>query len=229
MWIVTKKLRFEFGNYSWQISLFCFSMYVSNFDLKYLGVILICAANMHDFLQIFLQCLNLDFGCMSHGDMQKLHVTWSVSLAGGGRQACRQSLRRQPPRQPAARASGGMARSCRQRLTVARLLTCHHSLRRHVPRVAWGRCRHSRGGLFCQLHSQVVIFINELGRVVSFAKISDIYIYGGKLGVLRCLYNPSLSQIFRRAICWTFHYRERKMGVQGVQNIHLVYVEGPLR
>ena len=46
-------------------------MYVSNFDLKFLGVILICAVNMHDFFQIFLQCLNLNSGRKAHGDMQR--------------------------------------------------------------------------------------------------------------------------------------------------------------
>jgi hypothetical protein len=33
------------------------------------------------------------------------------------------------------------------------------------PRVAWGHCRHSRGGPFYHLHSQVVLFINKLERV----------------------------------------------------------------
>ena len=49
------------------------------FDLKFLGVILICAVNMHDFFQIFSQCLNLNLGRMSPCDMQKVHVTWSLS------------------------------------------------------------------------------------------------------------------------------------------------------
>jgi hypothetical protein len=31
--------------------------------------------NMHDFFQIFSQSLNLTLGRMSHGDMQKVHVT----------------------------------------------------------------------------------------------------------------------------------------------------------
>jgi hypothetical protein len=40
------------------------------------------------------------------------------------------------------------------------------------PRVAWRHSRHSQDGLFCHLHSQVVFYVNELERVVSFAKIS---------------------------------------------------------
>jgi hypothetical protein len=50
-------------------------MYVSNFDLKILGVVLICAVNMYDFFQIFSQSLNLALGRMSQGDMKKVHVT----------------------------------------------------------------------------------------------------------------------------------------------------------
>lgn len=45
-------------------------MYVSNFDLNFLRVILICDVNMHDFFQIFSQCLNLNLGLKAHGDVQ---------------------------------------------------------------------------------------------------------------------------------------------------------------
>jgi hypothetical protein len=48
---------------------------------------------------------------------------------------------------------------------------CRHSLRRQAPRVGWGVCRHAGGGLFCQLDSEVVFFINKLRQVVSFDKI----------------------------------------------------------
>src|SRR5215213_9375351 len=59
-------------------------MYVSNFDLKFLGVILICVLNMHDFFQIFWQCLNLDLGRMSHGTCKRcmspdLYPTTAIS------------------------------------------------------------------------------------------------------------------------------------------------------
>jgi hypothetical protein len=56
------------------------------------------------------------------------------------RQTCRHSTRRQ---EPAATARGGM---------------CHVS--------TGGCCRHREGGLFCQLYSQVVFFVNLLGMVV---------------------------------------------------------------
>jgi hypothetical protein len=56
-----------------------------------------------------------------------------------------------------------------QRSTAGR---CRHCLRQQPPRVAWGLCRHTRRGLFCQLYSQVVLFINELDRVVISAKNS---------------------------------------------------------
>jgi hypothetical protein len=41
---------------------------------------------------------------------------------------------------------------------------CRHSLRRQAPRVGWGACRHAIGGLFCQFDSEVVLFVNKLGR-----------------------------------------------------------------
>jgi hypothetical protein len=45
-----------------------------------------------------------------------------------------------------------------------------HCVQRQAPRVAWGLCRYTRRGLFCQLYSQVVLFINDLGRVVLSVK-----------------------------------------------------------
>jgi hypothetical protein len=72
-------------------------------------------------------------------------------------QTCRRSPWRHGP--PEATATNGR---CWQ--------TCRHSLRRHVPCVAWGRCRHREGGLFCQLYSHVVFFINSLSRVVFCVK-----------------------------------------------------------
>ena len=38
-----------------------------------------------------------------------------------------------------------------------------------------GTCRHGAGGLFCQFHLEVVLFVNSLGHVVLFAKNSFLY------------------------------------------------------
>jgi hypothetical protein len=47
---------------------------------------------------------------------------------------------------------------------------CRHCVQRQAPRVVWGLCRYTRRGLFCQLYTQVVLFINDLGRVVLAVK-----------------------------------------------------------
>ena len=59
---------------------------------------------------------------------------------------------------PAAWSSGG--RGCRLHMW------------RQVPRVSWRACRHGRGGLFCQLHSEGVFSGNFVGQVVLFNKKS---------------------------------------------------------
>ena len=53
---------------------FCFSMYISNLDLKFLGIVHSCDVNIHNFFQNFLKHLKLnflvkspcDFACQSH-------------------------------------------------------------------------------------------------------------------------------------------------------------------
>jgi hypothetical protein len=57
---------------------------------------------------------------------------------------------------------------------------CRHSLRRQAPRVGWGACRHVGGGLFCQFNSEVVLFVNELGRVVLLTKIRYLDAIAGR-------------------------------------------------
>ena len=76
MWIVYRE---PFGNYSWQIFLFCFSMYVSNFDLKFLGIILVCAVNMHDFFSDFFAMFKFEFEPHVTVHVTVAHVTWSQS------------------------------------------------------------------------------------------------------------------------------------------------------
>jgi hypothetical protein len=75
-----------FMSHIW-VSLFCFSIYVSNFDLKFLEVILICVLNMHDFFSNFFAMFKFGF---------RPHVTWwhakgvchliSIRRRGGGSQ-----------------------------------------------------------------------------------------------------------------------------------------------
>lgn len=47
-------------------------MRILNFDLNFLGVVEICVANIHDFFQNFLECLNLIYSSLYHDSIYGL-------------------------------------------------------------------------------------------------------------------------------------------------------------
>jgi hypothetical protein len=62
--------------------------------------------------------------------------------------------------------------------------SCRHGLRRHVPRVFWGRYRHAGGGIFCQFDLKGVFFVTNWAGWSFFPKFQCAS--EGKVTVLSC-------------------------------------------